>query len=385
MSQLIQRIQEAYEREETVRGRPVHDVSELPTSFEAITAAWLEGALCRKVPGARVTGHQLGPADNGSSNRRRIRVDYNEAGRAAGLPERLFCKASHGLANRITLGVVGAAASEANFYNHVRPLLQIEAPVSHFARCDEQSFNSLLMLVDLAGDDIEFCSHRTVMTRARVESQMGLLAELHGKGYSNPEIRAQIERFSTWPQFFERSLEFGMREGSEAGFLAGEEVIPPRLYRRHAEIWPATLASFAVHKVEPLTLAHGDVHLKNWFGVGKSTMGLSDWQCLGRGHWSRDIAYTIGTALTPEDRRAWEQDLLRFYLDRLHAAGGPAVGFDEAWRHYRQQMVTALTWWTITLNPAPGMPDMQPRDITLEFVRRLSTAMDDIGTLDSYG
>ena len=57
--------------------------------------------------------------------------------------------------------------------------------------------------------------------------------------------------------------------------------------------------------------------------------------------------------------------------------------FDEAWMHYRQQLMTVLTWWAVTLTPPEGLPDMQPRDITLEFLRRITTAMDDVDTLGS--
>ncbi|MEJ2459065.1 MAG: hypothetical protein P8Y58_13380 [Novosphingobium sp.] len=46
--------------------------------------------------------------------------------------------------------------------------------------------------------------------------------------------------------------------------------------------------------------------------------------------------------------------------------------------------MTVLAFWTNTLNPAPGMPDMQPRDSTLEFIRRITIAMDDLDTLDSF-
>lgn len=384
MSDIINQIKSAYEREEPHRGQPVFDAATLPTTYEAITGQWLTSALCGTVDGAEVVEHSLGPDDSGSSNRRKISVRYNEAGSAAGLPRLLFCKASHGLANRMTLGIAGAAESEVNFYNHIRPLLRLEAPRSFYAKVDLHSFNSLVVLADLSDSVTEFCTHSTRVTRQRAESQMALLAELHGKGYRNREIRSHLDKLRTWPDYFTHTLTFGMKEGSEQGFIVGEEVIPPRLFRRQLEIWPATLASLESHRRLEVTCAHGDVHLKNWYVAGNGEMGLSDWQCANRGHWGRDFAYTISTALTIEDRRAWERDLLGYYLDRLHAAGGPAVDFDEAWTHYRQQLMTALTWWTITLNPAPGMPDMQPRDTTLEFVRRIATAMDDVDSLDSF-
>jgi hypothetical protein len=382
MSELVARIQAAFEQDRTRRYEPVHRASQLPLSYEAITDEWLTDVLCRGHPGAAVTGHELSAPDSGSSNRRRIAVSYNDAGRRAGLPASLFCKASHELSNRLVLGMSGAAHCEVTFYNHVRSLLSIEAPQPYFAALDPQSFNSIVVLKDLSSDALEFCSHRTVMTRARADSQIELLAALHGACYHRPELKAELVRFPTWSEYFQNTCAFGMEEGSNQGFRAAEEVIPPRLYRRYAEIWPATVASVERHDRLPATLAHGDVHLKNWYVAGDGRMGLSDWQCASRGHWGRDVAYALSTALTVEDRRAWERDLLGYYIDRLQAAGGPALAFDEAWGHYRQQMMSALTWWTITLAPAPGMPDMQPRDITVEFIRRIATAIDDLDSLD---
>src|SRR5439155_19507689 len=132
-------------------------------------------------------------------------------------------------------------------------------------------------------------------------------------------------------------------------FLAAQAVIPPRLFLRFDEIWPATLLSVAAHENAQHTLAHGDVHLKNWYVAGNGEMGLSDWQCCGRAHWWRDLAYTISTALATDDRRAWERELVQLYLTQLRAAGGPDVPFDEGWNVYRQQLMSALTWWTVTL------------------------------------
>jgi aminoglycoside phosphotransferase (APT) family kinase protein len=166
--------------------------------------------------------------------------------------------------------------------------------------------------------------------------------------------------------------------------MDGKDVIPARTWNRHAEVWEKTLASVNRHKELPLTLMHGDVHLKNWYIAGNGEMGLGDWQCVSRGHWSRDVCYAISSALTVEHRRAWERELLAYYLDELAASGGPKVALDDALLDYRQQLMTALTWWTITLAPTDDIPDMQPKDITLEMVRRIGTACDDWDSLDSF-
>jgi Phosphotransferase enzyme family len=378
-------VQAAYDKDQQRLGQKVYDPAVLPVSFDDITAQWLTGTLCRNRPGAEVVDYRLEPVEQGTTNRVRLHVVYNAAGEEAGLPTRLFCKASQGLSNRITLGLSGAAEAEVNFYNCIRPFVDIEAPRTAFAKIDTNTFNSIVMLEDLSDSVSEFCTHRTVVTRGRVEDQLALLAKVHGAGYSDPHVLEHLNGFTTWVEYFDNTLAFGMREGSEEGFRRADDLIPARLHKRHAEIWPATVAAVALNHTLPPTLAHGDVHLKNWYITNTGRMGLSDWQCVSRGHWGRDFGYTIGTALTVEDRRAWERDLLDFYLDHLHAAGGPKVPFDEGWLHYRRQLMTALTWWTITYNPAPGMPDMQPIDTTREFVKRLATAIDDVGSLDSFG
>jgi len=384
MSEIYQRVVANFERDQAHPWVAV-TADDLPLSYEAITDQWLTAVLCKAVPGAAVFSHRLSVIDDGSSNRRKIYLDYNDAGTVAGLPPALFCKATHGLTNRILCGISGGVHSETNFYLNIRPLLNIEAPVTVHAKYDPDSFLSIIMLIDLSDSVSEFCSHRTVMTKARVESQMKLLAEMHGRGYTDQRVTKEMVTLPSWQQYFRNTLDFGLQSGACNGFRDAEAVIPPRLFARSEEVWPATLASVALHDHLPVTLTHGDVHVKNWYVAGSGEMGLSDWQVTSRGHWCRDLAYTISTALTPEDRRAWEQDLIKFYLEKLAETGGPVLDFSQAWTLYRQQLPSVLAWWTVTLSPPPGMPaDAQPKDITLEFIRRITTAMDDLETLDAF-
>ena len=160
--------------------------------------------------------------------------------------------------------------------------------------------------------------------------------------------------------------------------------MPARLFARRDEVWDATMRSVDQHNHLPKTLIHCDVHLKNWYIAKSGAMGLSDWQIASVGHWSRDVIYTLTTALTVENRRAWEQDLVRLYLDVMAEAGVPREPLDQVWQSLRQQLMSALAFWTITLRPAEGMPDMQPLRTTREFLKRLLTAIDDHQSLDSF-
>jgi Phosphotransferase enzyme family len=380
----IAEITAAYNAERATHPGKVTRADQLPLAYEDITPEWLTAVLAAKAPGAQATALALGPEDNGSAARRKIAVTWNQAGIDACLPDRLFCKSTFELPSRIVLGVSGGAFGETVFLRDIRPHYDIVAPVCHFAGYNAETINSIIIMRDISDEVVSFCDHHTPMPRERAESQMRLLARLHGQGYANPQIRAAMEPLPTWPRFYKNTEGFGAEAMAKNGFLAAEEVIPGRLFARFDEYWPLALESVALHERLPLTVAHGDVHLKNWYIAGNGEMGLSDWQCVSRGHWGRDVCYAIGSALSTEDRRAWEKDLLALYLAQLTAEGGPQIAFEEAWLHYRQQLVTALVWWTLTLTPGDDLPDMQPRDITLEMIRRLAVAADDCDTFDAF-
>ncbi|MGH8598198.1 MAG: phosphotransferase [Gammaproteobacteria bacterium] len=367
---------------EEARDRPVPSTAaDIPLNYDVITPRWLSAILCANHPGAEVIHHRLSAPDEGTSSRRRIILEYNETGQRAGLPTSVFCKSTHTLTSRLRLALVGFITAEVNFYRHMRHLFNIEAPRCLFANVNEHTFNSIIVLHDLTGS-AKFCRHDEPMTRARAASQLRLLAKLHARYYASPALATQFPFLRTWDELFTFTAEAGYRRICLRGFRMAEAVIPPRLFAREEEIWPATMASVQRHAELPQTIIHSDVHLKNWYLAANGEMGLNDWQCVCRGHWSRDLAYCISTALTIDDRRKWEGDLIAYYLECLSAAGGPAIPVDFAWQHYREQLFGALAWWTGTLGQPPDKPGMQPRDSSLEFIARIATALDDHEALD---
>lgn len=385
MSDVLEKIQSAFDRDQERGFRKVTSTAELPRSYEELTEDWLTEALCGRVHGARVESVTLGEPDNGSSNRRRIAVTYNAVGIDHGLPTHLFCKATHDLANRMVLGVSGGARGEVNFYNLFRPHVEMEVPVAYFADWDPVSCNSLVILGDLSDSVRSFCDDKTPMDRERAESQMRLLARLHASGYANRDVATALEQMPTWEEFFYNSCNFGLESGIRQGFKESEGILPAEILALGEDrMWDCMTRSVERHGELPRTITHGDVHLKNWYVAWDGEMGLSDWQCANAGHWSRDLAYTLATALSVEDREAWDRELIAYYLDELARHGGPKVAFDEAWQHYREQLWTALAWWLVTLCPPEGIPDMQPRDTTVAFLRRIGAAMASAGSATAF-
>lgn len=384
VEKVIERIRSHYE-DEGREPQVVTRLDQLPFSYEMIGPEWMSAIMCRDVPGAQVTEVTLDEADDGTSNRRRIFLAYNDAGEAAGLPQSVFAKGSIGLLNRINLGLSGGAEAEVEFYKKLRPFVDADIPIPRFANFDPETFNSIVILDDIASE-VEFCRHWTPISRDQIRSQLDLISTYHARFLSDPELNARTTNLVTWPDFFQAVVAYGHEAATNEGLREAdrEGVVPKRIMDRFDEVWPATVFANEEHRRLPATLIHGDCHLKQWFiRKATGTMGVSDWQCASFGHWGRDLSYMTATSLTVEDRRAWEHDLVTEYIELMTSKGVEMPPFDEVWLHYRRNMAGALSWWTGTLTPTKDQPDMQPRDTSLEFIKRLSHAMDDLDAIDA--
>jgi len=106
-----------------------------PSSAADVTAAWLTKQLASTTPGA--VAQRISPLDGttGTTDRRRLAVEWNESGRAAGLPDHLFVKSTPLSAkNRTMVAALGMAVNEARFYNEAAAELGGVAPRAWYAR-----------------------------------------------------------------------------------------------------------------------------------------------------------------------------------------------------------------------------------------------------------
>jgi aminoglycoside phosphotransferase (APT) family kinase protein len=372
----------AYERLMRPKARRRDDV---PCSPAAITTEWLTEVLCDEVHGAVVTQVEIKPASAGTHERHRLVLTYNEEGRRAGLPGSLFTKSLPSVVTRMIGGYNGTARAEGRFYTQLRSQLGIEAPVGYHAAFDTNTFASILLLEDLAATkSATFCNYKTYVTRDMAEDMIDLLAALHARFHGDSGFPTQYRWLAPYPRWFAIGAQkMDLEHYTRVAFNAASHVIPQSVLARRRDVWPAAMRALAVHEGGAQGLLHSDVHIGNWYQTGAGKMGLCDWQCLSRGHWSRDIAYAVTAALTPDDRQNWEKDLLVRYLERFAVLTGSKLSFDQSFLHYRQQIVHALLMWTITLCHSPLLPSMQPEETTLAMIQRITTAMADLDSIDA--
>jgi hypothetical protein len=257
----------------------------------------------------------------------RLRVAYDEP---AGAPAALFCKLlPSDPTRRPAIARTGMGRREALFYARLAPKLAMRVPAAYVARHDDRDGSFLLLLEDLLASGCTVPDGTIGVAPTAAARALEDLAELHVR-FEDP-ARRQAE--ASWvpaplrdPSYGATLLRHGLDRHRERLSSAFAEI--SELYIAEAD------ALHALWEEGPASVIHGDAHIGNLFD-DRGRIGFLDWGILSVGTPLRDISYFLCMALSIEDRRRHERDLLRHYLAARAAAGGAKIGFDEAWRAHR--------------------------------------------------
>lgn len=355
----------------------------IPPTASKLTTEWLTAVLCTEHPQAKVISFELGGGSDGTSSRRQLRVSYNAAGQAAGLPRALYTKTTPDVKTRTTLGPTGALANEVEFYRKLWPHLNIETPKAYFADYDPRSYRSMIVLEDVAvSKGAQFCDPSVYVTCEMAEDMVRLLAKLHAKWWGSAEI-ARMSWLHTRAEFQARaSKALDWEDRVRVGLERAAGAVPAELAAQRDRFIPALRRSLELNVEPPITVLHADVHVGNWYRKADGRMGLCDWQVMVKGQWAADVSYTLASALSTENRRAWERGLIAAYLDQLAQAGVAAPHSDAAWDAYSLQPVRPFLTWLFTIGAATWQPDMQPREICLANLQRMAQQILDFDALN---
>ncbi|MBF6174888.1 aminoglycoside phosphotransferase family protein [Nocardia blacklockiae] len=363
------------------KARSIEDV---PVSGETITPQWLTAVLCRDVPGAEVLSFDTADGSRGTSTRVAIRVEYNDAGTAAGLPTELFAKTTTAFSQRILLGGGQMIEGETRFFRDFRPRVDMEAPIGYWGNSEASSWRSIALMENIeATRGAVFSEPTAPIGREQIEDLVRNLARLHRTFWADPSI-AVLNTPAYMLDVYLAAID--MKKRCEVGLERAAEVVPEALHGQSERLWAGVERAITIATDDiPPTLLHGDPHIGQTYVTRDGRMGHVDWQVVMRGGWAHDFAYAVNSGCEPEDRRAWDRDLLAAYLDELGQAGGEAPSFDDAWLLYRQQSLFAYAAWAFTIGRAAYQPRMQSTETCLTLLKRITTAIDDHDALTALG
>jgi aminoglycoside phosphotransferase (APT) family kinase protein len=98
-------------------------------------------------------------------------------------------------------------------------------------------------------------------------------------------------------------------------------------------------------------IVHGDSHQGNSYLRPDGTRIRIDWQLVRKGRPWRDLTYFMVGALTIEERRASERQLLKHYREALVATGAQDVASDEdIWDSYRHWPIYGCQAWLANMD-----------------------------------
>ena len=342
-------------------------MSTIPRQLRDITPDWLSNAL-----GTEVTGVDIRRVHGGTATKVLLDLTY---GAATNFPGALCLKAGMG-DHTAQMAPVGIYEAEARFYRDERALSGVRAPAAFWADWDDDRYGAVLM-EDLTRPTVRFADALSPLTVSEAASGLENLALLHASRWNSPDLHSAAwldclgDPGSNAAQYFA-----SIGTGAIDGYLckpSRADSVPAQLADARTTL-DVFWAYVAMSSEGPRTLVHGDAHVGNTY-VEHGEVALADWQTVRRESPAFDVAYFLGSALTTEDRRAHERDLITRYLDELARAGVQSPpSFDHMWRLYRIHMIYGYVAWLT------NREEFQPEEVTAATLRRFAAAVVDLDT-----
>jgi hypothetical protein len=338
-----------------------------------IDAAWVNAALHRRYPDARVAEVKILWRDDGTNRRLRLGLHYAQGSG----PATLFVKANEPSHRSVHL-------RNGNLFNEAQlfaddTALPVDHPQVYEAVVDRDGGNFLLVMEDLDARNADPRDATRPLSVEQVMNGVRGLARLHGRYWNlSPTTHPALAWVQTWAPT--EGWQVGLRKRVPIGLQRAADLLPPALRVLDGDavvdLWARYVATLAQ---EPVTLLHGDAHIGNTYVLPDGEVGFLDWQVVRRGNWSQDVGYFVVGALTEDDRRRSERALIEAWRAALDLPDAQRPSAESAWLHYRATPAYGLAIWLSTL----GTDGWQAPAISRALVQRYASAFVELDTADA--
>ncbi|PVI02159.1 hypothetical protein DM02DRAFT_312839 [Periconia macrospinosa] len=348
------------------------DVLELPTTPEDITAEWLSKALNQKVNSIK-----LDKTVPGTASKIFVTITYDPTVSSSPTkttppsPTKLCVKGGFDptILSKMPW-LVKIYQRECDFYNLVAPsLTHMGLPRCWWA--GHNATQGILLMDDLASLSYDFGNPTETWSVARVLAGVEQLAALHARTWGvketeYPWLTSDYDQaILTLMQTFDVVVNATDRP-EIPGYLKDQERIT-KVLKKH----------YQMRNPRFRCLLHGDAHTANTYLVDGAPR-LLDWQMIHLGSSFHDVAYFIGAALSIEDRRAQEWEVVEHYLSMLGKFGVQeklSLDDTEVVDEYKKSFLSGVGWIMCPY-------EMQPREFVHPMAKRYAAALDDHKVLE---
>lgn len=342
-----------------------------------LTPEWLTAALRsggHEVTVRSVSHERIGTGQIGASYR--LWLGFAEP--APSVPSTIVVKLAAG-SDEARERVGEGYHKEVRFYLDLASLVAVNIPTCWYAAISDDLRSFTLLLQDLApsvpGRQVDGC------TAEQAADAVANLAGLHAPLWGSPVL----DQHAKWLRPLDEAagnflgdLMIGATEQFVGFYEARLSPADAATLRASA----ALIGRWSSAGADIISITHGDYRLDNlMFPPAGPGVAAVDWQTTSAGPPLRDLAYFLGTSLTPDLRRAHESDLVAGYLAALQSHGvvHPA---ERAFQDYRLGMlqgplITVLGRVYATAEPSPAADEM-----FLAMATRSCAAIRDLHSLE---
>lgn len=288
--------------------------SPIPTPKD-IKPEWVSALLGSPVK--RVSAQAVGTGQVGAT----FRFELGDETDSEGMPRSLIGKFMSGDPVSRATGIAQLSyLREVMFYQYYGKNSSLPIPALKFAAIDDATHEFALIMEDFpdhsTGNQLEPAS----LIDAKLA--MGAAAQIHSAWWAHEELDTHY-----WLN--------GSRAAPAMNVDALFEMLWPAFCQRYADrindqilaagqAYLGRINEWIARRSGPRCLTHGDFRPDNMLFREYDTVApiiIVDWQTAGVGNGATDVAYYLGTALTPQMRRRHEGALVDLWLQGLNAAG----------------------------------------------------------------
>jgi hypothetical protein len=359
---------------DAITTRPVRP---LPLELEELDAEWLTAALSTKAPGAKVEGFEIVDIRRGFTTLVRLKLQLNEAARAAGIPPTVMLKGgfephSRKRARTYVMEAVG--------YRDVWPVLGLRTPTCYFVDAEPERAQAIMIMEDLTARGVVFGHAQTPQTYEQVALRLTRLAEMHAKTWDSPDVKAG----GRWQNVVGNGAGMLLKYMQDVGYLdvegwrtfvdmpRGAAVSTEFLDKEWVRRGMAHLAK--ISEDLPHCVIHGDTHQCNLYEEPDGEPGFFD-SIPRREPAYFELGYTITCALDSADQRRYDVALVRHYVRELNRCG-VAASFEDTLKYFKMYLLQGLMFFFV--NDAY----FQTESFNTVHTSRFSAAMLEHGTKD---
>jgi aminoglycoside phosphotransferase (APT) family kinase protein len=302
-----------------------------------LDADWLTAALTGAgvlTGGARVTGVTREVCGTGQlADSYRFTLDYDRPG--AG-PATLVGKFPSDDATSRAFGQQsGYYKHEVRFYEQVAPRLTgtVAVPTPVYAALAANETDFVLLMADLSPARV--IDQLVGATADEAAATVEQVAALHAATWHDAALAGLDWLQGTATSFVHVTDNFAETTGTFrekfGDLIPADQVEEAARLNRCGDAWKAVFT-------EPQCLWHSDLRADNLLfeaASGAMPVALLDWQGVGYGRGTIDLAYFLGTSLTTDVRRTCERDVVALYHRALVGHGVQGYSADECWSDYR--------------------------------------------------